>query len=436
MKKQGFQFKLRGTSIYASFSDHGKKFYESVNISVESAKHFSISERTLTRAHRGYLQDNEKLFNYETKVRNWILEAEKFNENTVDFVKNKFFEVANISKSKLKNHSLDSLLYKILNEVIQSDPTYIDSINKKNRKTAFDYTAVLKLVRDYEIGNNITIQLKELSYQLVERIFKYHQSAFNQYLGNYDDALKYDKMKINKSGLALTTLHNRWITFKKLLRFIDQGLVNLNANIFNYKIKKGEVKTPVIYNYKEFAALVNYKPRPDEVNIHDLIIVSFATGLNYNDICDLKVHNFERVQNYNRIIMRRNKSKARCQIPLTDYVYNIFKKYNFTMDSIKNHTFNEKLRGIFSNFPIFDKVDLFHQEEYNLLLPLTRSQILSHENFRKTFITYCFDLKLSEDKIRKRVGHSDSRMMKHYNDSEERYIEVEIMELIKKVIQE
>lgn len=101
MKKIGFQFKFRGTSIYASFSDHGKKFYESLNIPLESVKHFDLEKHVLTTSHRGYEQDNKKLHWYESKIRNWILEAETNSQNSVDYVKTKLNDEKLLEQSKL-----------------------------------------------------------------------------------------------------------------------------------------------------------------------------------------------------------------------------------------------------------------------------------------------------------------------------------------------
>ncbi len=438
MAKHGFKLKFRGKAINGSFSHDGEKFLRSSNIIVENIKHFNLKDRTFSTKHIGWETDTKALINFENKIREWVLEARTKGINQAVYAREKWDLESKRIKSRYEAITIDSKLYETIYQVVMHNPEFItalgDKSKKKNKNKLNDYYSVFKIIRDYQIAKNIEFTLNDLNSQLLKDMFEFQKSPHNQYFGKYESAKEYEKVYIRKR--SDTTLSDDWGVFKSILVTIHQDLgVALPASTLQFKCKRGIQKTPVFVQYDEFNNLFNYKPFNElEQKVMDYMIVSVGTGLNFYDIYDLNEDNFIQYNDFYRINVRRNKTGSLCRIPLTTLVYDTFKKYNFKMNFIEDYQFNSIYREIMGNFDCFHKLDTFYSRENNLTEPIKRLEILSHENFRKTYITYCFDLGIMEAKIRNRVGHQDGRQMIHYADHDERYIKPEIKELMKKFI--
>jgi integrase len=435
MTKLGLKIKLRGNILYASFSHQGKKFLQSTNIILDNKKHFNFHDRTFNVNHKNWHKDTEFIQDYETKIKTWINEAKSIQVNQVDYVKKKFSEIKALSSNTLIRITYNSELYSSLYAIITQHPTYLKAVKDGNKHIVHDFISVLSLIRDYQIAKNKKLLLSDLDAKLLVEIFDFKMGAHVQHFGKFQSDCDYDSKRLVKNT-SQTTLSDTWVNFKLLIQFIEKELmIKLSSTIISFKLGRAETKTPIPLKQTEFEVLMEYKPRDiDEEKVIDFICVSIGTGLDYNDICKLNEEHFIRYNDYFRIDVKRNKTKTKCKIPLTDGIFEIFKKYDFKMDYFSRHTFNKKYKEITKRLRVFNELDKIHAEENNLTEPLKRTEILSHENFRKTYITYCFDLRISEDKIRSRVGHRDSRQMKHYNDNEEKYIPTKIKELMKQII--
>ena len=439
MAKYGFKLKFRGNVLYGSFSHGKEKFLRSSNIVVENIKYFNLKDRTFNSKHVGWEADTKTVLLFENKIREWVLEARTKGINQAKYAREKWDLELKRIKTGYEAITIDSKLYETVYQVVNQNPEYItalgDKSKKKNKNKLNDFYSVFKIIRDYQIAKKKEFTLNDLNSQLLKDMFEFQKEPHNQYFGKFESAVEFDKVFIRKR--SETTLSDDWGVFKSILVHIQNDLkVALPSSTLEFKFKRGKQKTPVYVQYDEFYSLFTYKPFNEiEEMVMDYMIVSIGTGLNFYDIYDLKEDNFTQFNKFYRITVRRNKTGSLCRIPLTDLVYETFKKHNFKMNFIEDYQFNSRYREIMANFDCFQKIDNIYAKENQLTEPSKRLEILSHENFRKTYITYCFDLGIMESKIRNRVGHQDGRQMKHYADYDERYIKPEIKELMKKFIQ-
>jgi hypothetical protein len=436
MRRLGTTLKLRGNTIYIFFTHQGKKFFQSTTVTVKDLKHFDIQAQQLTKKHEDYIKDNKNLLDKHQRIKLLINEAEAKGLNQVDYVKQTLEHEKIQNTSKIRQINIDSPLYESIYEVIMQDPSYTDA---DNRKTPFDYTAVLKLIKDYQLGKNVKLLLSNVNHDLIKSIFKYHSNPYQQYLSSkWSDSSDFSKTKMCKNGLGDKTLSNRWITFKKLLTIIDGTLgVKLNPNCFHYKQKQKSLGDPVVLSFNEFQKLINYPClNAKQEQIIELTKISLGTGLNFEDIRKLKPHHFTVHAAGIEIKIRRNKTGAKCFIPISPEVHELCKKYNYSPNLFSNKVFNDNLRAIMTQIPEFDEIDWAYMEEENISTPTKRHQIITHSIFRKTYITYCADLGIQENWIRSRVGHGDGRMMKHYQNIRPRLLSPELRIELTKVIAE
>ncbi|MDP1726534.1 MAG: hypothetical protein Q8M15_07100 [Bacteroidota bacterium] len=426
---------IRKSHICLFFKHQTKTFKRSTGIKIQDPKHFNPKDFSFSQKHPNWVNDTKHVREFYNQVSDLILEARKLNTNRVIYANAKLDELNRGLKFSHEERGAHIGLYDTLLKYTINDPAYAEAKVNGNKNKVSDFHSILAFVRDYQIHKKVKITLGDLNKTFLKTMFDFAATPHSSHYGKYEFQDQW-KTKIKDGKKAPDTLNDFWGILKGVFKRLDNEFgFALNKSIYEYKPPTESTKTPIYLFHEEFKTLYNHHPDIKENEmLLDFIFASLGTGLNFEDLNKVGENNIVRYAGFYRIELKRNKSRMACKIPLTEKVYDIFKKYDFNLHFYTNTQFNSAFRKLMSSYPIFHELDFIYAEENGLEMPEKRYEILSHENFRKTFITYCFDLGIQENHIWNRVGHRDGENMKHYHDNDERYLTDEIRKLIKEII--
>jgi hypothetical protein len=426
---------IRDRHICLFFKHQNKTFKKSTGIKIQDPKHFNPTDFSFSQKHPNWVNDTKYVREFYNQVSDLILEARKLNTNRVIYVNTKLDELNKGLKFSHEEKGAQIGLYDILLKYTINDPSYTEAIASGNKNKVSDFHSILAFVRDYQIHKKVKITLGDLNKTFLETMFKFAATPHESHYGKYEFQDQW-KTKVKNGKKSPDTLNDFWGILKGIFIRLDTEFgFALNQSIYKYKPPTESKKTPMYLYHEEFKTIFTHISKgKDEEMLIDYIFASLGTGLNFEDLNKIRERSIVRYKDFYRIELKRNKSRMACKIPLTQKVYEIFKKYNFNLHFYSNNQFNSAYRKLMSSYKVFHELDYIYAEENGLEIPEKRYENLSHENFRKTYITYCFDLGIQENHVWARVGHRDGDNMKHYHDNDERYLTDGILKMVKDII--
>ncbi len=426
---------IRDSHICLFFKHQTKTFKRSTGIKIQDPKHFNSKDFSFSQKHPNWVNDTKYVREFYNQVSDLILEARRLNTNRVIYANAKLDELNKGLKFSHEEKGAHIGLYDILLKYTINDPSYAEAKASGNKNKVSDFHSILAFVRDYQIHKKVKITLGDLNKTFLKTMFDFAATPHASHYGKYEFQDQWNR-RVKDGKKAADTLNDFWGILRGIFKRLENEFeFTLNKSIYEYKPPSEAKKTPMYLYHEEFKTLFTHQPKDIENQmLMDYIFASLGTGLNFEDLNKIKERNIVRYKDFHRIELKRNKSRMACKIPLTQKVYEIFKKYDFNMHFYTNDQFNTAYRKLMANNIIFHELDYIYAEENGLEMPKQRYVHLSHENFRKTYITYCFDLGIQENHVWARVGHRDGDNMKHYHDNDERYLTDEISKMVKEII--
>lgn len=182
----------------------------------------------------------------------------------------------------------------------------------------------------------------------------------------------------------------------------------------NEQISLENESTHIYLKQKEIARLYYYDGlTKKQEEIRDLFIVGCMTGQRYSDYSRISTDNIKG----DNIIILQKKTKNKAVVPMTDYIREIFNKYDGHLPKARCiQYFNKALKLICRKAGLTDWIT--YEEDQGGEIVMVKKQkcdMISSHTARRTFITNTISDKIPENMIMKLTGHKSSACFVRYN---------------------
>lgn len=175
-----------------------------------------------------------------------------------------------------------------------------------------------------------------------------------------------------------------------------------------------DISTQIYLKEKEVARLYYYEGlTKKQEEIRDLFIIGCMTGQRYSDYSRLSKDNI--VGDNIHVLQKKTRNKA--VIPMTDYVREIFEKYDGVLPKARCiQYFNKALKVICKKAGLTDMV-VYEEDVAGEIVMIKKPQyeMISSHTARRTFATNMVRNNVSTSKIRKCTGHKSSACFDRYD---------------------
>lgn len=221
-----------------------------------------------------------------------------------------------------------------------------------------------------------------------------------------------DYLYIEKN-LKTSTIQAMVIKLKYLLNKAYLNGWAIDDSYTDAKVRENE-STHIYLKQKEIARLYYYDGlTKKQEEIRDLFIVGCMTGQRYSDYSRISTDNIKG----DNIIILQKKTKNKAVVPMTDYVREIFNKYDGHLPKARCiQYFNKALKLICRKAGMTDWIT--YEEDLGGEIVMVKKQkcdMISSHTARRTFITNTISDKIPENMIMKLTGHKSSACFVRYN---------------------
>lgn len=223
----------------------------------------------------------------------------------------------------------------------------------------------------------------------------------------YENVLEFDD-HLKENGLAQPTAYKRHSLLHGYIKeAINRGYCTYDPYI-TFRPKKGKSADPIYLDEEELTIIKNYdlseQTESDSLTrVKDLFVFQCYTGLAYVDLMAFDARaDISEIDGYKVIRSNRTKTEQGFISVLLPDAIDILEKYDYQLPRISNQKYNAylKLVGLY----IIDK-DTKEQ--------LITKKLTTHVA-RHTFGTYLVNKGVPYETVARTMGHSNTRMTKHY----------------------
>lgn len=216
-----------------------------------------------------------------------------------------------------------------------------------------------------------------------------------------------------EKGLKTSTIKSMITKLKYLLEKAYLNGWAVDDSYTDAKVREHE-STQIYLSEKEVARIYYAKGlTKKQEEIRDIFIVGCMTGQRYSDYSRLSKDNI--VGDNIHVLQKKTKSKA--VVPLTDYVKEIFAKYNGCLPAARCiQYFNKAIKEICKKIGLTEPV-IYEEEQAGevVMVKKKKYEMISSHTARRTFATNMIRNNVSTSKIRKCTGHKSTACFDRYD---------------------
>lgn len=216
-----------------------------------------------------------------------------------------------------------------------------------------------------------------------------------------------------EKGLKTSTIQAMVIKLKYLLGKAYLNGWAVDDSYTDATVRENE-STHIYLKEKEIARLYYYNGlTKKQEEIRDLFIMGCMTGQRYSDYSRISTDNIKG----DNICILQKKTKNKAVVPITDYVREIFAKYEGHLPKARSiQYFNKSIKLICRKAGLTDFVT--YEEDRGgeiVMVKKEKCDMISSHTARRTFITNTIRDKVPENMIMKLTGHKSSACFVRYN---------------------
>lgn len=221
----------------------------------------------------------------------------------------------------------------------------------------------------------------------------------------YANILEFDD-HLRANGLAQPTAYKRHSLLHGYIKeAINRGYCSYDPYI-TFKPKKGKSADPTYLDEEELEILKNYdlskETESDSLTrVKDLFVFQCFTGLAYVDLMSFKQEDISELDGYKVIRSNRRKTEQAFITVLLPDAINILEKYDYQLPKISNQKYNAYL-----------KLVGLYVKDGNNKRAITKK--LTTHVARHTYGTYLVNKGVPYETVARTMGHSNTKMTKHY----------------------
>jgi integrase len=320
-------------------------------------------------AKNGFL--NEK-YGTDYQKRNILLDKilEKCRKYYDDAIEQQMPNYALYVESQYKAESEEKSIYNnSLSSLFEIYYKY-KNISKKRPNTQKSYKTLHSHIKSFE-------KTKKINLYNIDNNLSY---SFYQFLGetrfeqiNVKNKENHE-LRFRKLGCIKDTTRNRKMAdFRNFIKTMSEDFnLNVKSNFYSKAFQvEAKYDEPTVLSMEEISELVKYVPEEKFKKIKDITLLSLVTGANFVDL-----EKFDKKEIVNKIYhSQRSKTSNNFQMVFGNELFAIVN--NYEKISISSQKYNEYLKEMLSNIPIF-------QVEEN---GIPKYSLISHKWMRSTFLT-------------------------------------------------
>jgi integrase len=385
--------------VYADVSLNSTRCRLSTNIELVSEKNWDKKKEKVNRNEKDYIFFNDTLQQIKGNIEAFISHQKILKSClSTDIFKNELESIISPDKPSLR---FDATAVKD-KSIITAMEAFIEerslSIDYKPR-TIEIYRMFLTNFKDFIEYNGKDLYFDDIDQQVIDR-FKYYLS--------------------NNRHHTSTTVEFQFKSFRTLANWaLEKGITN-NINLHKtIRIKKESLPlVPDALTIEELKLLENAQ-MPDKrlERVKDIFLTGVYTGLRCSDLMQLEKNNID-LQN-GLIRMRQTKTEDAIEIPITQKLLEILKKYNFKLPKFESRSYNRLIKIVCKLAGIETEIEKVKKIGNNIIkTAFKKYEIISSHTARRTFCTLSLKLGMRPEDVMKISGHrSHESFTKYYRSA-------------------
>jgi integrase len=271
----------------------------------------------------------------------------------------------------------------------RSNTSLRDYISTKNALR--DYSKVIGYIRPSEL--NDTIWLTKFNKFLAEPRpsiagYKFITSAQN------------DKTRAKRFGVLKN--FGKWLVKENYLKEFDE--------LKNFKVKVEE-KAYYTLSLEELSLIQHHQFKsPSHQKAIDMFIVACHTGLRFSDVIRISKTKIHKKNNGRILAIVNQKTKIKVEVPLTNKVLDILKKYDYRLNLMSPQKTNDYIHEGLENIKEFHDLQSNGDDGEEL----HKYELITFHTGRRTFITNLVNNNISLNAIMKMTGHRKLSTLQKY----------------------
>lgn len=216
-----------------------------------------------------------------------------------------------------------------------------------------------------------------------------------------------------EKGLKTSTIQAMVIKLKYLLGKAYLNGWAVDDSYTDATVRENE-STHIYLKEKEIARLYYYDGlTKKQEEVRDLFVVGCMTGQRYSDYSRISGDNIKG----DNIFILQKKTKNKAVVPMTDYVREIFAKYDGNLPEARCiQYFNKTIKLICRKAGLTDTITYEEDQGGDIVMvKKEKCDMVSSHTARRTFITNTIRDKVPENMIMKLTGHKSSACFSRYN---------------------
>lgn len=270
-----------------------------------------------------------------------------------------------------------------------SDTSVRDYISTKNALR--DYSRVIGKIIPSDLNN--TIWLTKFNKFLSEPRpniagYKFITSAQN------------DKTRAKRFGVLKN--FGKWLMTENYLKDFDM--------LKSFKVKVEE-KTYYTLSLEELSLIQHHQFKSlSQQKAIDMLIVACHTGLRFSDVIRVSKTKISKKNEAKILTIVNQKTKIKVEVPLTDKVLDILKKYDYRLNLMSSQKTNKYIHEGLKNIMEFHDLEANGNDGEEL----PKYELITFHTGRRTFITNLVNNNVSLNAIMKMTGHRKISTLQQY----------------------
>lgn len=369
-------------------------------VKINNKLDFSEKQGGLKKSVNNSFEINSRIRNLQKKIDGII--EKKIEDPSVEinlkYVKDELNKSQKFNNYILKEFFMDFISVK-QKELKDKSPTSLK-----------DYQTIYNSIDDFEYTMKKTFLIKDIN---------------KGFVNDYTDYLKQERIvsvktkkgikRVSRGGLNDNTIKKRLVLMYSFFKYLGKEYqVKISPEI--YEVEK-DISPQSVYNEvltREEVKIVRDFNLDDKLDrkVRDIFVFSCMTGLRWGDLQLIDKNDIQSSNGIRYIDMKTKKTTKDVVIPLNKTSFDIIERYNYSLKSISNQKFNDRLKIIFKKIDGFNKNSKKKNDKTNK--NYKRWELISIHKGRHTFITNLITSTTPVNVIMRYTGHTKLETLLKY----------------------
>lgn len=360
-------------------------------------KHWDKEKQRVKRTYVGSPELNEYLDSLKQKVQR-IIRSVRIDNPTADF------EMIKTALSKEFKPKKSNTFYTVFDTFIELRKESVTS------GTTQKYTTLKKHLINFEANINFKMSFENIDFSFLDNLQKYFYSV----------------------KLSSNTIRKNLQFLNSFLKWAAEREYHSNYKFASYKLPKEIRKDAFSLSLQNLRQIQDYKPSSSKLeHVRDVFLFMVYTGQRFSDVSRLKSSDIRE----GHWKLTQFKTKKTVTIPLINSALEILNKYDMELPIVSNQKTNKYLKEMAKDAGLTElitDVGYFGNERISKSVPI--HDVISTHTARRTFVSLSSLGGVNQQVVQSITGHSSTKMVSRYYDSNKTNAAKELIEDVFKSI--